>query len=78
LRSVAEYLQRAAEFEALAAAATIDVLSKRYSDITACYRLLARERRVGWISDSVIHHFAGRTADYAIANPPHGPEAVCS
>jgi hypothetical protein len=44
LRSVAEYLERAVEFDAMAAAATIDVLSKRYGDIAACYRLLARER----------------------------------
>jgi hypothetical protein len=44
VRSVAEYLSKAAEFEALAATATIDVLRKRYDDIAACYRLLAKER----------------------------------
>ncbi len=44
MRSVAEYLERAAEFEALAAATSIDTLKKRYVDIAACYRLLARER----------------------------------
>jgi hypothetical protein len=44
MRSVAEYLERAAEFEALAATATVDVLRKRYGDIAACYRLLAKER----------------------------------
>ena len=44
MRSVAEYLERAAEFEALAATATVDVLKKRYGDIAACYRLLAKER----------------------------------
>jgi hypothetical protein len=44
VRSVAEYLERAAEFEALAASATVDVLRKRYDDIAACYRLLAKER----------------------------------
>jgi hypothetical protein len=44
VRSVSEYLERAAEFEALAASATVDVLRKRYSDIAACYRLLAKER----------------------------------
>jgi hypothetical protein len=44
VRSVAEYLERAAEFEALAATATVDVLRKRYGDIAACYRLLAKER----------------------------------
>jgi hypothetical protein len=44
MRSVAEYLERAAEFEALAATATVDLLRKRYGDIAACYRLLAKER----------------------------------
>jgi hypothetical protein len=44
VRSVAEYLDRAAEFEALAATASVEVLKKRYGDIAACYRLLARER----------------------------------
>jgi hypothetical protein len=44
VRSVAEYLKMAAEFEALAAAATVDVLRKRYDDIAACYRLLAKDR----------------------------------
>jgi hypothetical protein len=44
MRSVAEYLERAAEFEALAASAIVDVLRKRYGDIAACYRLLAKER----------------------------------
>jgi hypothetical protein len=28
----------------LAAATSVDVLKKRYGDIAACYRLLARER----------------------------------
>jgi hypothetical protein len=44
VRSVAEYLTKASEFENLAAAATVDVLRKRYDDIAACYRLLAKER----------------------------------
>jgi hypothetical protein len=44
VRSVAEYLERAAEFEALASTATVDEVRKRYSDIAACYRLLAKER----------------------------------
>jgi hypothetical protein len=44
VRTVAEYLERAAEFEAQAAATSIDTLKKRYADIAACYRLLARER----------------------------------
>jgi hypothetical protein len=44
VRSVAEYLQRAAEFEALAAEASIEPLRERYDDIAACYRLLAKDR----------------------------------
>ena len=44
MRSVADYLERAAEFEALAAKTDIEILQKRYSDIAACYRLLAKER----------------------------------
>jgi hypothetical protein len=44
VRSVAEYLKMAAQFEALAAAATVEVLKKRYDDIAACYRLLAKDR----------------------------------
>ena len=44
LRSVAEYLERAAEFEGMAESAAVDVLKKRYADIAACYRLLAKDR----------------------------------
>lgn len=44
LRSVAEYLERAAEFEVMAASTGVDVLRKRYADIAACYRLLAKDR----------------------------------
>jgi len=44
VRSVAEYLERAAEFERMAASTSVDVLRKRYCDIAACYRLLAKER----------------------------------
>ena len=42
MRSVAEYLSKASEFEKLAATATVDVLRK--DDIAACYRLLAKDR----------------------------------
>ncbi|MBT1516949.1 hypothetical protein KIP88_41905 [Bradyrhizobium sp. SRL28] len=44
VRSVAQYWERAAEFDALAVTATVEGLRKRYSDIAACYRLLAKER----------------------------------
>ena len=45
MRTVAEYLARAAEFDELAKAASIEALQKRYTDIAECYRLLARERQ---------------------------------
>ena len=45
MRTVAEYLARAAEFDELARAANEGSLQKRYSDIAECYRLLARERK---------------------------------
>jgi hypothetical protein len=44
VHSVAEYLERAAEFEALAGTAAVDAWRERYGDIAACYRLLAQER----------------------------------
>jgi hypothetical protein len=45
LRSVADYLARAAEFDDMAHATDISALQKRYSDIAECYRLLVRERQ---------------------------------
>ncbi len=45
MRSVAEYLARAAEFDELARSASEQALQKRYTDVAACYRLLARERQ---------------------------------
>ncbi|WP_065754373.1 hypothetical protein [Bradyrhizobium paxllaeri] len=44
MRSVAEYLERATQFDDLAASASVEVLRKRYADIAACYRLLAKDR----------------------------------
>jgi hypothetical protein len=44
MREVAELLAKAAEWEAVAAATTQDVLKKRYLDLAAGYRLLAAER----------------------------------
>jgi hypothetical protein len=44
VRSVAQYFEKAAEFEALAAEASNETLKKRYNDIAACYRLLAKDR----------------------------------
>ena len=45
MRSVAEYLARAAEFDELARSASTPVLRKRYVDIAECYRLLASDRQ---------------------------------
>jgi hypothetical protein len=44
MRSVAEYLARAAEFDDMAHATSAPALQKRYLDIAECYRLLARNR----------------------------------
>ena len=44
MRSVGEYLRRAAEFDELARSTSEDALRKRYSDIADCYRLLAKDR----------------------------------
>ena len=45
MRSVAEYLARAAEFDELARAASEPTLKQRYIDIVECYRLLAKDRK---------------------------------
>jgi len=44
MRTVAEYLDKAIEFETLAATSPEESLRKRFADIAACYRLLAKER----------------------------------
>ena len=45
MRSVAEYLARAAAFDDLARSTSEPSLQKRYSDVAECYRLLAEERQ---------------------------------
>jgi hypothetical protein len=45
VRSVAEYLAKAAEFDELARSASELALKKRYVDVAECYRLLASERK---------------------------------
>lgn len=45
MRSVAEYLARAAEFDELASSTSQPSLRKRYADMADCYRVLAEERR---------------------------------
>ena len=45
MRSVAEYLARAAAFDDLARLTSEPSLQKRYSDVAECYRLLAKERQ---------------------------------
>ena len=45
MRTVAEYMAKAAEFDALAARVENPVpLRNRYADLAECYRLLAKER----------------------------------
>jgi hypothetical protein len=45
VRSVADYLEKAVEFDALAKEASDLGLKKRYADVAEGYRLLARERQ---------------------------------
>ena len=45
MRSVAEYVNKAAEFDALAARAIESAIKRRYADLAECYRLLAAERK---------------------------------
>jgi hypothetical protein len=45
MRTVAEYLDKAAEFDALARAESHPSLKKRYADLAECYRMLAAERQ---------------------------------
>jgi hypothetical protein len=44
VRSVEEYLSKADEFDALAAAEKNERLKRRYADVAECFRLLAKER----------------------------------
>jgi hypothetical protein len=45
MRSVGEYLARAAAFDELAKSTSEPSLQKRYADLADCYRLLADERK---------------------------------
>lgn len=42
MRTVEQYLEKAVEFEAFAATSSNECTQKRFADIAACYRLLAR------------------------------------
>jgi hypothetical protein len=45
MRSVQEYLAKAAEFDAMATGADAPpAIRKRYADLAECYRLLAHDR----------------------------------
>jgi hypothetical protein len=44
MRTVAEYIAKAVEFDGLARAASEPTLKKRYADLAKSYRLLAQER----------------------------------
>ena len=43
MRTVEQYLEKAVEFDALAATSSNECMQKRFTDIAACYRLLAQE-----------------------------------
>ena len=45
MRTIAEYIAKAVEFDHLAQVAQHQSLRKRYADLAECYRLLAVERR---------------------------------
>lgn len=45
MRSVTEYLEKAAEFDELARSTCEPALKKRYADVAESYRLLASVRR---------------------------------
>jgi hypothetical protein len=45
MRSVAEYLTQAADFDRLAAGSAQPELKKKFADLANCYRILAEERR---------------------------------
>jgi hypothetical protein len=45
MRSVAEYLRRATEFDERAKATGEPTLKRRCADVADCYRLLANERK---------------------------------
>jgi hypothetical protein len=45
MRSVADYLEKAVEFEKLAGETANASLKKRYADLADCYKLLAEDRR---------------------------------
>jgi hypothetical protein len=45
MRTVAEYLAKAAEFDDLAKSAPQPALKKRFADLAEAYRLLAKERQ---------------------------------
>ena len=44
MRTVEQYLEKAAEFDAFAATSSDECMQKRFADIAAFYRLLARDR----------------------------------
>ena len=57
-----QYLDMALEFEALAAATADETMQKRYVDIAAGYRLLARERERLIASDATTQQVIDPTA----------------
>jgi hypothetical protein len=59
MRTVEQYLEKAVVFDAFAATSSNEFMKKRFTDIAACYRLLARDRErlvaMGAIPQEPIH-----------------------
>jgi hypothetical protein len=64
MRSVSEYLDKAAEFDRLSADEAEASLKRRYADLAECYRLLAQERK-RLISEGAISKDRTRPGDAA-------------
>ena len=86
MRSVAQYMEKAVEFDKLTKEVSEPVLKKRYADIAECYRLLANDLQrliaTGDIESNSIRHpetprpaLSGFDPDGAPDQPqrPHGP-----
>jgi hypothetical protein len=86
MRSVEQYMEKAAEFDKLTKEVSEPVLKKRYADIAECYRLLANDLKrliaTGVFESNLIRHpetprpaLSGFDPDGAPDQPqhPHDP-----
>jgi hypothetical protein len=59
MRTVEQYLEKTVDFDAFSATSSNEIMRKRFADIAACYRLLARDRErlvaMGAIPQEQIH-----------------------